>query len=185
MRRKLLMFVTALLLAIPALAGNNGTYKLAGGAYTIDVEFADDALKVVEPNKVSVYQRQADGSYHFSNPTNGVVYGMRVIDDQTLEAFKPGSNSAPSTLKLQVAPAFEDNADSERHMETAMKYQQMAISDNDNAHVWSVCGMSAMAMATLTQADAARQINEAVAMIKPIMVNQGNPCPDAIPGGHW
>lgn len=185
MRRTFLTFVTALLLATPALAGNNGTYKLEGGVYTIDVEFADDTIKVVEPNKVSVYQRQADGSYQFTNPTNGVTYGLRVIDDQTLQAFKPGSTSAPSTLRLQVAPTFEENADSDRHMETAMKYQQMAISDSDNVHIWSVCGMSAMAQATMTRDDAARQIKESVAMVKPIMVNAGNPCPDAIPGEHW
>ncbi len=65
-----------------------------GGAYSINVEFVSDGLQIVEPNKTSMYTPTARGVYEFTNPTNGIRYGLRVIDDSTIEAFKPGSSDA-------------------------------------------------------------------------------------------
>src|SRR5688572_19656307 len=83
-----------------ASAGTNGTYVMDGGAYSINVEFVPDGLQIVEPNKTSLYTPTGAGVYEFTNPTNGTRYGLRVIDDSTIEAFKPGTSNPATVLKL-------------------------------------------------------------------------------------
>ena len=56
-------------------AQQNGTYT-TGMGYT---------LEVYEPanGKRSVYSRQSDGTYLFTNPTNGISYTMEVGDGES------------------------------------------------------------------------------------------------------
>lgn len=65
-------------------AQQNGTYT-TGMGYTIEVTFDGDTLEVYEPanGKRSVYSRQSDGTYLFTNPTNGISYTMEVGDGES------------------------------------------------------------------------------------------------------
>ena len=91
--RLMLIAMAAILVATAAQAAklSSGTYVMQGGSYSIGVAEQDGTLVVTEPNKTSVYTPAADGSYHFTNPNNGITYGLRIVDDRTIEAFKPGN----------------------------------------------------------------------------------------------
>ena len=105
-----------------------GTYVLEGGSYSIQVSEQDGRLIVTEPNKTSTYTRASDGSYQFTNPNNGVTYALRVVDDHTLQAFKPGGAGAPTTLvRLGGPPSGEPapaDAQSEHWSELASNIAQ-------------------------------------------------------------
>jgi hypothetical protein len=107
MKSVLLSFaVASFAFACLAEAGSNGTYVMDGGAYSINVEFVSDGLQIVEPNKTSLYESTGRGEYQFTNPTNGITYGLRVVDDSTIEAYKPGSSQPATTLKRASAVAM-------------------------------------------------------------------------------
>jgi hypothetical protein len=167
-------------------AFTSGTYVTADGMYAIQVTTDGANLTVVEPNKTSVYAPAGPGVYHFTNPTNGIAYGLRVIDAQTLEAFKPGSAAAPTRLALRApgAPGATDASDPYTAM--AMRYEERSRSDSDNAHVWTACAAAAMARATSEEAGFRDFTLQLVQMLKPIMVNPtSTPCEDAIPDVLW
>lgn len=81
----------------------NGVYGIPENGYQITVTFGNGTLTVVEPNKTSVYtlDPRRPNTYLFTNPNNGIKYGLRVINSNTLEAFKPlenGGETAPTKL---------------------------------------------------------------------------------------
>jgi hypothetical protein len=175
------------LLPIPALAGVDGTYVLEGGAYVIDVRFADGQLEVVEPNATTVYQQQADGAY-LATIGNGQVYGLRVIDDETLEAFKPIPGNVPTRLKRQVLVEGGGLADDEFEKAEAIAdhYFELSQSDPVNTQTWTQCAAAAM-MKTMMAADQAHQgAVQAASLLKMITTNTAqSPCPDAISAEAW
>ncbi len=169
----------------------NGTYGIVGGSYSIKVEKQGDSLVVVEPNKTSTYAPQADGSYHFFNPNTNATYGLRVVDGDTIEAFKPGvDGNVPTQLDLisaaTAAAIASDDGDSDGVGSIAEKYEALAKSDPTNAHVWSACATAAYSRATSNDAEFAEYVGLVTQMLKPIMTDTaGTPCADAIPANLW
>ncbi|WP_158713751.1 hypothetical protein [Metapseudomonas resinovorans] len=89
----------------------DGTYGLVGGNYAIRVEKVGDSLVVVEPNKRSEYTPQADGTYRYTSPKTQSVFGIRVIDSSTIEAFVVGKEGDSSRLEWIGSPEeFEQAA---------------------------------------------------------------------------
>lgn len=174
--------------APPRSSGNNGTYAVEGGSYSINVRFLPGALEVVEPNKVSRYtQRSGTGEYYFTNPTNQITYGLRVVDSLTLEAFKP-SGSGASTVLRRSSPAAAEQANTltEQYDALAREYYDNAINDPANTQVWTMCAAAAMGWSQKSQREAENYVRQAAAMIKPIMVDPSNtPCERAIPSRLW
>jgi hypothetical protein len=172
-----------------ASAGTDGTYVLEGGAYSINVKFVSDGLEIVEPNKTSLYTPNGAGAYEFTNPTNGIRYGLRVIDDSTIEAYKPGSSSAPTTLKLSSMNMLENPEDSptyDKYSAIAEKYMQLSQTDPDNVHVWTACGAAALAFMHQSEEDALQTASQSAMLLKQIIVDgSGTPCADAIPASVW
>jgi hypothetical protein len=172
-----------------ASAGTNGTYVMDGGAYSINVEFVPDGLQIVEPNKTSLYTPTAAGVYEFTNPTNGIRYGLRVIDDSTIEAFKPGSSDAATVLKRSGSNLIEVDEDSptyEKYSAIADKYMSLSQSDPDNVHVWAACGAAALAFVHMSEADALQTAGQSAMLLKQIIVDgSSTPCADAIPASVW
>ena len=172
-----------------AAAGSNGTYVMDGGAYSINVEFVSDGLQIVEPNKTSFYRSTGSGEYQFTNPTNGVTYGLRVIDDTTIEAFKPGSAQPATTLKRANALALtvdEENPNYAKYAELADKYAELTQSDSDNVHVWAACGAAALGWANMPADQARGMASQSAALLKSIMTSSGSsPCPEVIPNDVW
>jgi len=174
--------VAAFALPAPAIAEVGGTYVLNGGGYSIEVKMEGDTLVVVEPNKTSPYAKQGDGTYQFTNPNNGITYGLRVIDDQTIEAFKPGSDDAPTRLTLLGSPGggtTADVADSEKWEQLAQHYSDLIQSDPSNAQANSACAAVAMKRSVASKEEADSYAAQMVSMLQQ-MDASANPCPDVI-----
>lgn len=177
-------------------AVSDGTYQIDGGGYQITVERQGSDLVVVEPNKRSTYTRQSDGSWHFRNPVNGILYGIRFIDAATIEAFKPDQpNNVPTRLsRIGGAPAVRSAelppsaaaADPASVGDIALKYRQQALSDPDNAQVWTACAAAALKRHTANPGEADAYGGQMATVLKTIIVDPGaSPCPDAIPEPVW
>lgn len=170
-----------------AVAQSNGTYT-TGMGYSIEATFNGDTLEVYEPSngKRSVYVRQGDGKYHFTNPTNGISYTMEIGDGDTLIANKPGAPPENGTELRRVgsagatSPVSED--ESERLMGIAQQYLGRSQADPDNAQTWSFCGFAAIARA---QGGGESQVMQSAQALRQIAVSSINPCSDAIPDSIW
>lgn len=81
----------------------NGTYQAEGGNYCVKVVQENNTLHLIEPNKESLYKKQSDGIYHFYNQKNDTTYGLRIVDDHTLDSFKPFVNGNQSTRLVLIS----------------------------------------------------------------------------------
>lgn len=172
-----------------AFAGSDGTYVMDGGAYSINVKFVSEGLEIIEPNRTSLYTPTGAGVYEFTNPNNGIRYGIRVIDDSTIEAFKPGSSNPATTLKLSGSNLLENPEDSPTYAHysaIAEKYMTLSQTDPDNVHVWAACGAAALAFVHQSEEDALQTASQSAMLLKQIIVDgSGTPCSDAIPASVW
>jgi hypothetical protein len=206
MRNFSLVAALALALAAPGLGQSSGIYVIDGGGYSIDVTMNGDTLTVIEPNKTSTYRKQADGSYHFTNPNNGILYGIRIIDDRTIEAFKPGSGNPGTRLSLmgqprgkkapdpgpdmpgkaaendsRPEPSAADVASSKAMHREAERYAALARSDPLNVQSHTACAAVAWKRYTSSASEADAYAEEIKGMLKQLLVDPNdNPCPDVI-----
>ena len=200
--RTFLLCLAALLgasLASPALAQNppfsEGTYVLDGGSYSIDIRREGDTLVVVEPNKTSPYRRQPDGTYHFYNRNTETNYGIRILDNMTIEAFKPdqpgaapsrltrvgGAPSAPSPSAGPVSVAPSSNAGA-----VAERYRKLSETDGKDAQAWTACAAAAKKRELATAAEADEYGRRMALVLKQIVVDPSrSPCEDAISASVW
>ena len=160
-----------------------GTYMLQGGSYMIEVEPTADGLVVHEPNKDSPYTRVNDTDFHFWNDNTQTKYGIRYVDERTIEAFKPEDEyNVPSTLVLvggSGADAVVENDDSARWEALAMEYAALIETDPDNVQSWAACAGVAMKRSISTVADADAYAAEMAAMLQLMMPEgAGSPCPE-------
>lgn len=193
MRAKLRGFATAVFgllclfgsAAVAAQSGASGTYMVEGGSYMITVEQSGDSLVVVEPNKRSEYALQADGSYHFYNPNTDATYGIRVIDANTIEAFKPYVDGAPTRLVRMggaAAPVQLDAGTTDHYEALAEQYSAMIESDPDNVQSWAACAAVALKRSMSNPPEADAYAAQMAAMLQ-AMDAAGSPCPEVIP--NW
>lgn len=167
----------------------SGTYMVEGGSYTIELRQEGDTLVVVEPNKESPYSRQADGSYAFYNENTDTTYGIRVLDANTIEAFKPDFPDNPATRLVRTGGAVADGgdaqgaaeADADRYGALAEHYAGMIGTDPANAQSWSACAAVAMKRSTSNPAESGAYAAQMAAMLRQ-MDAAGSPCPEVIPG---
>ena len=196
------LLLCAVAFALPlaaASAATGGTYVLHGTAYRVAVEIADDgqSLTVVEPNKQSLYSRvpgSSPAAYEFTNPTNGIRYGMRLVGEGEIEAYKPDvPDAAPTRLVLQTpagAPADDEDAaalgDADGFDALAERYMARAQSDPDNAQLWTMCGAAALGRSMGSGIEVRRNLENAASLLKLILTDAtGSPCADAIPEDVW
>ena len=167
----------------------DGTYVLEGGSYSIDARRDGADLVVTESNKVSRYQAHADGVWHFHNANVDIVYGLRVVDGRTLEAFKPYQPSAAPTQLRRVggaAPRAELKATNAETNAIAERYKQKAQQDPTNVQVWSACALAAHKR-SVSPGPAADLYGMQMAQVLKEMMAEGSPtpCDDAIPAALW
>lgn len=161
-----------------------GTYMLEGGSYTIDLEMDGDQLLVREPNKNTHYSRQPDGSFHGYNPNTDTTYGIRVLDGQSIEAFKPGvAGNIPSRLVL-IASAIAaepeiSSEESDRWADIADNYFERSQSDPANVQSWTACAAVAIQRSIDTEANADMYAEQMAAMLKQLYAT-ASPCPEVI-----
>ena len=174
--------VAALSLAAAAAAAPSGTYVIDGGGDSIDVKMDGGNLIVVEPNKTSTYVAQGDGTYEFTNPNNGVTYGIRVIDDRTIEAFKPGTDNAPTRLSLLGSPGggtTADVADNEKWEKLAEQYSERIQSDPANVQANVACAAVAMKRSVASKNEADAYAAQMLEMLRQ-MDASSSPCPEVM-----
>ncbi|TFW26592.1 hypothetical protein E4L96_04235 [Massilia arenosa] len=180
-----LVLASAALLSLAAHAQSftAGTYMLQGGSYTIQIERQSDSeLVVVEPNKRSVYARKSPGVYTFYNPNTSTLYGIRVIDATTVEAFKPERpDAAPSRLVLMSSGSTggASAADTDKYEKLAEKYSALIESDPANVQSWVACSGVALKRANSTKAEADAYATQMASMLKQ-MDAASSPCPEVI-----
>lgn len=186
-------------------AFSNGTYTIAGGSYSIEVEQQGDSLVVVEPNKRSEYSRQPDGTYHFYNPNTDATYGIRVIDRQTIEAFKPFERGnvptrltrlggAPAVVETElrpsavaaesatVPPAVTEAGAIDRYGERAQHYLELTRSDPDNVQSWAACAAAALKRSMANPAEADAYAADTAKRLKTVLVDPAtSPCEEILP----
>ena len=165
-----------------------GTYMVEGGSYMIELRQDGDTLTVVEPNKESPYARQGDGSYTFYNPNTETTYGIRVLDANTIEAFKPDHPESPATRLVRMGGSVANNdgepvasSDADRYGAMAEHYQQLAQTDPDNVQAWTACSAVALKRSVSNPAEADAFATQRAGMLQQMEVAT-SPCPDAMPG---
>lgn len=171
-----------LFLVLIAKAGTSGVYVLQGGNYSLKVEFGDNTLTTIEPNRTSVYQQVKPGTYEFINKNNrDIRYWMTVIDDRTLEASKPDTDAAPTRLFLQQSKTVERPVETNKQWAgLAEKYMQLAESDPDNLQAWTMCATTAYSRSTMSQADGDAYAAKTAALLKQMLVSKQSPCPQVM-----
>lgn len=159
-------------------AGTNGVYVLQGSSYSLKVEFGENTLTTIEPNRTSVYRQVKPGTYEFINQNNrNIRYWMTVIDDRTLEASKPDTDAAPTRLVLQQGRAVDIN---KQWAGLADKYMHLAESDPANTQAWTMCATTAYSRSTMSQADGDAYAAKTAALLKQMGVSNTSPCPDVL-----
>jgi hypothetical protein len=188
--RRMMMAAMAMLSAQGwAATFSPGTYIVEGGSYSITVDQEGDKLIVVEPNKRSEYAPQGDGSFTFYNPNTDATYGLRVIDDHTIEAFKPGQpGNVPTRLvRLGGAPdagPAPSGDEEEKWSKLADHYSARIGSDPANAQSWVACSAVALRRSTASKAEADAYAHQMAGMLKQLDA-ASSPCPDVILPENW
>ncbi|MGF6692383.1 hypothetical protein M2318_002452 [Metapseudomonas resinovorans] len=164
----------------------DGTYVLEGGSYSINIEQDGDNLVVVEPNKRSIYERQADGSYQFYSENSVSTFSLRLLDPGTIEMDRVPSAGTPSTLKrVEERDAAQVSAVNQTYASIAKHYSELAQSDPDNVQVWTMCSAVALKRSLSEDEDFSRHARQVSESLKSIIVTNTNPCSDAIPSTYW
>lgn len=186
------LLAVAGLVPVTALAADitPGTYMLEGGSYTITIESNGDGLLVKEPNKDSPYARFDDDEFHFYNPNTQTNYGLRYLDERTIEAFKPDvAGNVGSRLVLMNrsgADAVVESDGSARWEQLAQEYSERIGTDPDNVQAWAACAGVAMkrSISTVEDADAyARQMAQMLQQMMP--AGSASPCSEVMPDRVW
>jgi len=161
-----------------------GQYQMNGGAYTITLELSGANLVVKEPaGRVSTYAPAADGSYHYRNPNNGVLYGIRSVGNGVIEAFKPeNANAAPTRLE-KVSTAMLAEPD-DKYAKLADQYMEKAQNDAANVQSWTACAGVAMKRSVSPKSDADKYAQEMAGMLKQMSATS-SPCPEVIPSSMF
>lgn len=188
MKKNIVGLIVFSFISMCTFAATNGTYSIQNGYYSIDARFEENKLVIVEPNKTSTYLKNSSGDYIFTNPTNNITYGMRVLDDKTLEAFKPGVPNSTTVLTLQSASAKASSEDKGNQMKAlADKYFKLAESDSNNVHTWANCASVALAYSSLSLEKAKEMELQAATLIKLSQspVANSSPCSEVISNKTW
>jgi len=188
MKKNILGIIALSVISMCTFAATDGVYAIQNGYYSINVKFAENSLTIVEPNKTSTYLKDTSGNYIFTNPTNNITYGMRVVDDKTIEAYKPGVPNSTTVLTLKSASAKASSEDKGNQMKAlADKYFKLAESDSNNVHTWANCASVALAYSSLSLEKAKEMELQAATLIKLSQspVANSSPCSEVISNKTW
>lgn len=168
---------------------NDGEYATQDGYYSINVRLEGDSLTIEEPNKVSVYTRQKNSEYLYTNPKNDITYGMRVVNESTLEAFKPGIENSTTTLKLRSKPSQNSSKHSNQDKMQALaeKYTTLSQTDTLNTQTWVQCAAVAFGYAGLSDQEAKKMEFQVATLLQLIQSSptKSSPCDDVISNSTW
>ena len=192
MRNRFVSTCLALLVTFPAavLAADvtPGTYMLEGGSYMIEIQPSSDGLVVHEPNKDSPYTRFDEDEFHFWNDNTQTNYGLRYLDDRTIEAFKPDvpGNVGSRLVLVGGGTGIVESDDSERWEQLAQDYSARIESDPANVQAWAACAGVAMKRSVSTVEDADDYARQMAQMLQQMMpAGSPSPCAEVMPDNVW
>ena len=162
-----------------------GTFVLADGSYSINVEEDGGNLVVIEPNKRSVYTPDGSGAYVFHNANTGSNFYLRVHDESTIEAGRVGTTTPWMLEKVDATSAAAAVETNDAHIAVAERYAALAESDPNETQAWAMCSAVAFKRAMGEDAQFAQYAQQTAQMLKMIMASPANPCEDAIPSQYW
>lgn len=162
-----------------------GIYVMEGGSYSIQVTAKGADLLVIEPNRSSLYRRQNDGSYQFHNRNTGSTFSLRVMNERALLLDRVPSSGSPTRMLREKEFRGDLHSNSEALQEIAERYRQRALSDPEDAQLWTLCSAAAYKRSISDDEENARYARQIAASIRQILVSSSNPCPDAISAEHW
>jgi hypothetical protein len=164
----------------------SGQYTTEDGYYTVTINFNQNELTLIEPNRTSVYTRLAGNIFRFIHPTNKIDYRIEVMDPSTIQTFKPNVSNSRFTIRLNNASTTATNQQFNTYFAMAERYKAKMLTDKKDAQLWSFCAAAAMARSSMNEEgfkDYATKVSES---IKLIIVNKAKcPCADAIPVEIW
>lgn len=161
-----------------------GTFVMEGGGYSAQVAAKGTDLLVVDSGRSSLYSLQDDGTYRFRN-RNGSVFSLKVLDQQTLLFDRIPSSGNPTRMLRETTSTAALSANSEADLEIAERYRQRALSEPQDAQLWTMCAAAAYKRSVSDGQNTARYARQMAASIRQILTSQSNPCPDAISAEHW
>jgi hypothetical protein len=179
------MSVLSIALASNAqISPTSGPYTSEDGMYTVNMEFSNDTLYVVEPNKKSAYSKIAENKFAYTNPNNGKKYELQVADANTLIAF--GSTGQTKFWWSGSITKAATPAQFEYYQKVAEEYKEKMTSDPNDAQLWSLCAAAAINRATLNKEGFETYARTAILSIRQLVEDQRRcPCPKAIPPTLW
>ena len=165
----------------------DGTYTTSDGLYSITIEFKKDSIRLVEPNKVSIYSSVGNNIYKFVNPKNGVDYRIEVLDSKTFASYKNIRPAERTIISLNEGINDTEMSDSAEHfLKLAEKYLDKSAKDPDNLQLWTFCSSAASMRAVLNKKGFEETISKHIKALKEIMIDRSKcPCEDVIPIELW
>lgn len=162
----------------------SGPYTSSDGMYTVTIEFKENTIVVVEPNKTSSYILTGNNTYEYTNPNNGKHYKLQIADETTLVAFgSTGSTNYYFSGGLSKAATKEQFA---FYKKVAEEYKNKMNEDAKNAQMWSLCAAVAMQRATLNDEGFEEYAKATILSLRQLVTDQRTcPCPRAIPPALW
>lgn len=113
-------------------------------------------------------------------------YGIRIVDANTIEAFKPDQPNNPGTRLVRIGGGMVssggevDSAASDRYGAMAEHYAGLIETDPANVQAWTACSAVALKRSMSNPGEADAYAAQMVAMLQ-LMDVSSSPCPDAIP----
>lgn len=178
------LYLTVISIAYGQIKPPSGPYTSSDGMYTVNMEFKNNTLVIIEPNKTSVYVLTGDNMYEYINPDNGKHYKMQVGDETTLIAFgSTGSTNFYFSGGLSKAASKEQFA---FYQKVAEEYKNKMKEDPDDAQMWALCAAAATNRASLNDEGFEEYARATILSLRQIVTDQRTcPCPRAIPPALW
>lgn len=164
----------------------SGQYTTEDGYYTVTINYDQNSLTLIEPNRTSVYTRLEGNVFRFIHPTNKIDYRIEVIDPSTIQTFKPDVDNSRYTIRLSKGDATANNEQFKTYYAMAERYKAKMTTDKKDAQLWSFCAAAAMARSSMNEEGFKDYANKISLSIKQIIINKAKcPCEDAIPTEIW
>lgn len=183
-----ILFALSFLNAIAQKIPNTGSYVTSDGLYTIIIRYeADNTVTILEPNKESNYHPLGDDVYAFKNPVNNIDYRLKVIDNKTIDCYKPAT---PDNVTRVTFTGSQNVAFSKTEIDRLKGIEKFYLdkikSDPANTQTWTFCAAAAMAHIYYNEEGYKKYAARAAKNLKLITVDKSTcPCSNAIPNDIW
>lgn len=167
--------------------GTSGRY-VTNESVSVQVTFEGDSVTTTEHGRTTSYTRDGENEFIHTTAENK-VFGIRVVDAKTLQAFRRDIQLPPTKLTLLPARSEGDTTPVDRSIADkydalAKKYFELAQTDPANTLSWVSCAAAATQRSLLSEEDADAHAVSAARTLKMLKAAQ-SPCTDVITVKNW